>query len=452
MDGIDRNEPDLFDMADSPPNPALRLLVVEDNPTTLRLLQRMLGDEYDVDTARTVDEALFKAEGERYDAFVLDINLSERRTGIEVLHAIRRMPKHDDVPAIACTAYALHDHQALFRGAGFTVVITKPITKRTLVEGIEQALENPSPAPDSGGAIYEAMELPPMPTTVPEVLELIARNGQRETDYEKLISVVTRDQIISTWLICRANSAFFKLSANIDSIERAIQYMGFRPVCNLFLGKLLTQRFSEFETEHEQQVYEYVMQWGLGAAYLARRLAEQIDHPHPEIAYSGVLLSQLGRLLLLDDRREQYADLWFDEDGRFIGPPPLGQETLFLSANYVTLGAEVGRRNKFSDTLLTVMRYHHRPGDVLDDTQELLTFLVATALETYAAMMDRPLSELLSVLLDSYPLDGVIELTGADRRSFMSATRDMLAEAQAFVDEVLTDDTEEVHAPSNVVT
>ena len=427
----------------------LRLLVVEDNATTLRLFRLILEDlEYEVDTAQSVDEALFLAEESDYDIFVLDINLSERRTGIEVLHELRRMPRHDGVPAVACTAYALHEHQTLFREAGFSGIITKPVTKDAFLEGVERAIENPNPDPSSDGMVYEAMDLPPMPTTIPEVLGLIARNGQEERDFEKLISVVNRDQVISTWLICRANSAFFKLNADIDSIERAIQYMGFRPVCNLFLSKLLFEQFAEFETERETRVCRYIMRVGMGAAYLARALAEHLDLPNPEIAYSSVLLCQLGRLLLLSDRREKYANLWYDDGGAFVGPPPIGQETLFLSASYVTFGADVGRRNKFSDTLLTVMRYHHRPGDVIDDKRELLTFVVATSLETYATMLDKDLNELLSVLLESYPLEGTIELSGADRRELMAAIREMLVEARAFVEEIMNDD--EAGAPSDI--
>lgn len=432
------------------PSPGPRLLLVEDNPSTMRLLQLMLADEYDVDSARGVDESLYMARERHYDIFVLDVNLSERRTGIEVLHALRRMHEYARAPVVACTAYALRDHQSLFQEAGFSEILAKPITRRNLLEGITTAIENPIPEPASEERIYEAMELSPMPTSISEVLELIARNGRKETDFEKLITVVNHDQVISTWLICRANSAFFKLNADIDSIEQAIQYMGFRPVCNLLLSKLLTQRFADFETDRETSVYEYIMQVGLGAAYLARALAERIAHPHPEIAYSAVLLCQLGRLLLLDDRRERYADLWYDEGGAFAGPPPIGQETLFLSANYVTLGAEVGRRNNFSETLLNVMRYHHRPDEALDDEQQLLTFLVATGLETYATMRDKDMSELLSVLLESYPLEGCAELSGVDRRDLMSAIRELLEEARAFVDEVLTEDSTEGHSTSHI--
>lgn len=418
------------------PSQGYRLLVVEDNRVTQRLLRVMFEeDAHVVDTAQTVDEALFKAEANPYDAFLLDINLGERRTGIEVLHAIRRMPQHEGVPAIACTAYALHDQQAVFREAGFSAIVTKPITKRALLQSIEDAIADPASAAPFADDAYEDLPLPPLPTSIPQLLTLIAHGDAQGADFERLIRILARDQVLATWLIRTANSAFFKLSASVESVEAAIQYLGFRPACNLLLGKLLTERFHGFDTEREEQVYTYVMQLGLGAAYLARALGQRIDHPHPEIAYSGVLLSQLGRLLLLDEHRARYAALWFEGDA-FAGPPPLGQETLAVSTNYVTLGAHIGRRNDFSDRIVRLIRYHQRPSDLSDADQKLLAFLVAAGLDTYTARLKDPDRDLLPLLLASHPLAGLVDLTGAERRALMRATQDVLAEAHAFVDDV----------------
>jgi HD-like signal output (HDOD) protein len=416
-----------------------RLLIVEDNATTQHLVEVMFDDgPHAIDVAGSVDEALFKAEEHDYDAFVLDINLGERRTGIEVLHAIRRMPRHEGVPAIACTAYALQDQQALFREAGFSGVVTKPITKGHLIKGIEDALTDPAPADSSSDDLYVDVHLPPLPTTIPQLLSLIARGNAEETDYEQLIRILTRDQVLATWLIRVANSASFKLRSEVESVEKAIQYLGFRPVCNLLLGKLLTERFHTFDTEQQKHIYTHVMRLGIGAAYLARALAEHVDHPHPEIAYSGVLLSQLGRLMLLDEKRGEYADLWFDGEA-FMGPPPIGQETLFVSASYVSVGMKVGRRSDFSDQILHLIRYHQRPSDTPATGDKLLALIVAMGLEIYAAVMEDPDRDLLPVLLDAHPLDGIAEITGFERRPLMTATQEYVQDARNFTDDVFGD-------------
>jgi HD-like signal output (HDOD) protein/CheY-like chemotaxis protein len=414
-----------------------RLLIVEDNKVTRRLVNVMFEDDpHVIDVASSVDEALFKSEENDYDAFILDINLNERRTGIEVLHAIRRMPQHEGVPAIACTAYALQDHQDLFREAGFSAIVTKPITKDHLIEAVETAIGDPATSASNAGGPDVEMNLPPLPTTIPQLLTLVARGNAEDTDYERLIRILSRDQVLATWLIRTANSAFFKLRARVDSVEAAIQYIGFRPTCNLLLGKLLTERFHTFDTDRQERIYTYVMQLGIGAAFVARSLAEHVEHPHPEIAYSGVLLSQLGRLLLLDERKETYADLWYEGD-TFAGPPPVGQETLHLSSSYISAGVDAGRQSEFSDDILHLIRYHQRPSDLPSTGDRLLAFIVATALEIYAAILDDPDQDLLPVLLDSYPLSGIVEATDRERRPLMAATQEAAQDARDFTDGIV---------------
>jgi len=69
---------------------SMRLLVVEDEPDLLLVLQRSLRKEgYSVDSAADGEEALYKAESTDYDAIVLDIMLL-RLDGWEVLARLRK--------------------------------------------------------------------------------------------------------------------------------------------------------------------------------------------------------------------------------------------------------------------------------------------------------------------------------------------------------------------------
>jgi len=69
--------------------PAMRLLVVEDEPRLLRSLAKALREEgYAVDTANTGEDGLFKAENTEYDCIVLDIMLPVL-DGWQVLERVR---------------------------------------------------------------------------------------------------------------------------------------------------------------------------------------------------------------------------------------------------------------------------------------------------------------------------------------------------------------------------
>lgn len=69
------------------PDPRLRILVVDDEPFTLKALQRLLR-QHEVDLASSGREALRRfAEGASYDVIVCDVMMPEL-TGVDVYRAL----------------------------------------------------------------------------------------------------------------------------------------------------------------------------------------------------------------------------------------------------------------------------------------------------------------------------------------------------------------------------
>lgn len=122
----------------------LRILAVEDNPDTLKLLQYMLAAKYDSKFSMSVDEAVALAEGHSFDLFLLDINLGEDRTGIDLLGMLRDGHANTTTPAIALTAYAMPGDKDRFIQAGFNGYLSKPFTRNDLYDAINAAVQNPA--------------------------------------------------------------------------------------------------------------------------------------------------------------------------------------------------------------------------------------------------------------------------------------------------------------------
>ena len=118
------------------------LLVVEDNPSTRILLVYLLKGTYDVSAAAGVDEALDLVQENRFDGLVLDINLCERRTGIDLLHAIREIPTYKGIPAVACTAYTSFGERERLLESGFDLYVAKPFTKEQLHQALSHLFDD----------------------------------------------------------------------------------------------------------------------------------------------------------------------------------------------------------------------------------------------------------------------------------------------------------------------
>jgi CheY-like chemotaxis protein len=117
-----------------------RILAVEDNSETQLLLEHLLKESFEVTVVEGVDDALDAVDDHAYDAFLLDINLSEQRTGTDLLHLLRERDDMEEVPAIALTAYAMPGDREDFLEAGFDQYVSKPFTRADLTEAIETTL------------------------------------------------------------------------------------------------------------------------------------------------------------------------------------------------------------------------------------------------------------------------------------------------------------------------
>jgi PAS domain S-box-containing protein len=112
-------------VAEPSPPVALKILLVEDEPTTMRLMARLLRAlGHDVTTAGSIGAALEIESTGGFDLIVSDIGLPDG-SGLELMRQI--VARRGRVPAIALTGYGMEEDIQRSRDAGFTAHMTKPI-------------------------------------------------------------------------------------------------------------------------------------------------------------------------------------------------------------------------------------------------------------------------------------------------------------------------------------
>ena len=117
-----------------------RVLVLEDNAESRLLLRHLLRRDFEATLVSGADAALDAAQTQSFDVALLDINLGEKRTGVDVFKAIRAMDLHRDLPVLACTAYALPGDRERFLDAGFMSYVSKPFVKAELLSALQRAV------------------------------------------------------------------------------------------------------------------------------------------------------------------------------------------------------------------------------------------------------------------------------------------------------------------------
>ncbi len=120
----------------------LRLLVVEDEPDTGRLLHLMLRDAgYSVDRAQSLHAARSKLAETRYEAMTLDLHLPDG-SGSDLIEEVRADPKTRDLPIIVVSAATHFDQKTEYAGVTW---LHKPISAAQLLIALSESLEQTRP-------------------------------------------------------------------------------------------------------------------------------------------------------------------------------------------------------------------------------------------------------------------------------------------------------------------
>ncbi len=116
-----------------------KVLIVDDAPDTLDIIQKLLSYEgYVVILATTGEEGVKKVEEEKPDVVLMDINLP----GIDGTEALKKIRKINPIQSvIMLTAYATVDNAIRALKEGASDFVKKPFENEHLIHIVNQALE-----------------------------------------------------------------------------------------------------------------------------------------------------------------------------------------------------------------------------------------------------------------------------------------------------------------------
>jgi two-component system KDP operon response regulator KdpE len=124
-----------------------RILVVDDDPQIRRVLRTTLtGEGYEVEDARSGEDALEKLRASRYDLTILDMNMP----GMGGLETGRRVRAASDMAIIMLTVRNTEQDKVQALDAGADDFITKPFSTPELLARIRAALRRTPSSSESG--------------------------------------------------------------------------------------------------------------------------------------------------------------------------------------------------------------------------------------------------------------------------------------------------------------
>ena len=120
----------------------ITILVIEDNPDNMALIEEILEDEgFSVLKAYLAEEGITLLKETPVDLIIMDISLP-KMSGLEAAEIIKADEATRGIPIIVLTAYAMESDKEKALSVGCDGFLSKPINEEKLLEMIKKSLGN----------------------------------------------------------------------------------------------------------------------------------------------------------------------------------------------------------------------------------------------------------------------------------------------------------------------
>ena len=125
--------------------PKISILIIDDDPKSIKLLSAMLEPEgHRVHSATDIKHAIILGVRRRPDLILMDVMMPEIN-GIELTRRFKRHPKLKEIPIVMVTAHPSTKVIELSAKMGASDLIAKPVRRSVLLEKIEQVFDKGKP-------------------------------------------------------------------------------------------------------------------------------------------------------------------------------------------------------------------------------------------------------------------------------------------------------------------
>jgi len=191
-----------------------------------------------------------------------------------------------------------------------------------------------------------------IPTLESSKMRLFNILQDENTNAQQVERVLSSDPAMTAKIIKLANSPFYRHSQQTLGIHQSLLTIGLDMVKCIVLSMAVMESFGVND--------EYAVQlWRHSYATALMALSLSVDSKEKECLFTGALLHDLGRMVLLFRVPDVYVPL-IDSAGSW---PDLDMEQDVFLTDHTIIGEAVARRWHFPQEIIGVIKNHHAPQD-----------------------------------------------------------------------------------------
>lgn len=206
---------------------------------------------------------------------------------------------------------------------------------------------------------------PTLPTIYYKLTEVMEKPNSTASDAAEII---TKDQSASAKILKAANSSIYGFYGKIDSISKAIFYLGFEEVRNLIVLLSLIEILPNNKSNYFINPVEF-WKHSIGVGIITRNLGSIIGVNKLENYFVSGVIHDLGKILFINYINDEYLKVIRYVKENNVGLPEA--ETTVLGINHSVAGEMLAEKWKLPISMKSVIR-HHNSGFIAGETDTLV--------------------------------------------------------------------------------
>ncbi len=199
-------------------------------------------------------------------------------------------------------------------------------------------------------------KIKPIPQIALKVIRMI--NSQK-VSMETVAEQIRQDQVLSAKVLQLSNSAYFNTGKKIDSVDRALIFLGEKRILLLTMSV-----FTELFYQQVQNGYSLskggLYRHALGVAHVAEKIAFNLFGVQADIAYTAGLLHDIGKVVLDQFMAAEFPSFYKKlMEGPFRAFNDIEKEVFGMDHNQT--GEILATRWELPDSIREVIAFHHQP-------------------------------------------------------------------------------------------
>ncbi len=219
--------------------------------------------------------------------------------------------------------------------------------------------------------------------SLPEVsLRVNELANDPDSTADDMASVISQDPALVIRMLKIANSAYYGLSTEIDTISRAVAVLGTNKIRDLVLSTSTSQAFDGIPNDliTMQDFWHHSLYCGL----LAQILCKKSSKANPESIFIAGLLHDIGQLLMFNQLPEKSHEsiLLLMEGSEEL--ETYEAERHVFGFDHMQIGAELIKTWKLAPVLQECVEFHHEPQKAKAFPAEVALINIANAVAVMA--------------------------------------------------------------------